>query len=108
MMGIIVDQYHLIFLEMEVETTARTGKGRHTILISSGVTPFSQARAIAATPFSILTFHGNAQFHIGDTDFRTNKVEGNISVANTNIFSVKVRYFRNGMKGIFFASRAPV
>ena len=31
MMGIIIDQYHLISLQMEIETAARSGKCSHTL-----------------------------------------------------------------------------
>ena len=69
MMGIVVDQDDIFFLEMEVETTARTGKGRHTML--------DLLRCHTVQPG-------------GDADIRTDKVEEDFATSDADVLRIKV------------------
>ena len=90
MMGIVVDQDDIFFLEMEVETTVRTGKGRHTMLDLLRCHTVQPGKGDSGNSVLYIHFHGHAQLYVGDADIGTDKVEENFATSDADVLRIKV------------------
>ena len=89
MMGVVVDQNNIFFLEMKVEAATRTGKGRHTVLDLLRRHTVQPGKGDSGDSVLDIYFHGHTQLYIGDTDIGADKIKENLASSDTDVLGVE-------------------